>query len=351
MNSYISGILNSGEYEFQEDYINISSALRDIAQYPNTNRYTITLNKPFSNICHVELVQVELPYSFYRVNSTNQNMYWRRSQTNGTGTFTNTGNSIIDGTTGLTPASGGTIDPTTITRTNNFHAQVHEGNYTGLQLADELQRIMDIADPARNYLVQYDPQCATGRFYFAAKTATDFDIGMQVEFGNANFTNDIAPVLGFDTQTHNAVDSDYWVNVTPGGTETWDNTWATGVNEIDGYHLKLGSTQNAKIRNNYVNLMIDELQTSHNYVPTGTIPQYFARIPLDEPPGGIIFRDSQNHRSTVQVYNPQLGNLNKLTISWKDDNNDLIDFHKLDHSFTLKVTTALKKSNYGKLNY
>lgn len=82
------------------DTIFIDSRLRNRTKYPNANKFTLPLEVPFTNVYAVRVVSASIPNSQYIINSNNNKIYFRETNSQATnGTYTtatlNVGNYTI----------------------------------------------------------------------------------------------------------------------------------------------------------------------------------------------------------------------------------------------------------------
>lgn len=111
--------------------LEIDSSQRDVDTHPNTNDYTIELNRPLYGVSDIKLVSGYIPFSQYTIDSHNSNLYYdsvlinltTRNYTNGDDFASNVQSDIRAGATGasgMTVVFDSTTDSLTFSNASSF---------------------------------------------------------------------------------------------------------------------------------------------------------------------------------------------------------------------------------------
>jgi hypothetical protein len=73
----------------------------------------------------------------------------------------------------------------------------------------------------------------------------------------------------------------------------------------------------------------------------------FAKVLLSEPPGGVCYN---TYIDNPLVFLNVLDKIESLEISWIDEQGTLVDFNKVDHSFTLELIQYVTQVNTNAFN-
>ncbi len=91
---------------------------------------------------------------------------------------------------------------------------------------------------------------------------------------------------------------------------------------------------------NYILMELDfinkEDETAIDSRLSGRVDGCFAKLPINGNSGDVIFFRELCCPLNRSVMNPVIGQLRTLNIKWRFHDGRLVDFHNLDHSFTLE---------------
>lgn len=262
--------------------LSIDSRDRDRTLFPSAGNYTVKLPRIYGNVEKVELLDVQLPTSFYVFDATNSSM-----------------------TVSLYTGGGATLHTTeTVT--------IPSGNYNSSTLLTAVQDAMDAA--------------------FIADGVT-FTVTLNTTNLLLTFTNDLGYYMEFDTTT----------GVGSGGTD-WGLAYYLGFDKETTSTRATTLTAPNTINLNpvtYVYLDIDPLNHLDISGRDGTegVQKYaFAKIPLPDVSFNIMYLDSKTVSIPPAVLTPPVAKLERLRIKWKKYDNTLVDFNDTEHSFQLRLT-------------
>jgi len=111
--------------------LEIDSSQRDVAAHPNTNDYTIELNRPLYGVSDIKLVSGNIPFSQYTIDSHNSNLQYdtvsinlaKRNYTTGTDFASNVQAEIraaVSAASGMTVVFATSTDTLTFSNTSSF---------------------------------------------------------------------------------------------------------------------------------------------------------------------------------------------------------------------------------------
>ena len=265
-----------------KDGNSISIPLTSYFQYVLTENVEIPLNQR----ALVSLESATIPYSFYNV----------RTDVNDTLIF-------------LITDIAGDVDTgiTTITLLN--------GNYTAYSLADAIQTQINLksnVDSNLKYTFQMDYDSDKNKFIFSITTN---------EMVGANNGNNLRVDLFFEDSIKSC---NVEMGFRPLNHVFYSNSAEvirTSQNVIDIN----GSIHGVYIRSNLVSKGTLDSQN-------GTLSNILARLPINVQSGGIIFGESNNHRSVVD-----LRYINTITIRLTDERNRILDLNGLHFQLAIQI--------------
>lgn len=271
---------------FQE-YIVVDSRDRNHDDYANPNNYRVDLERDINDVISIQLVSAEVPKSEYVINASNNKIYFQET------------NAQVSGGTFLT-------------------ATLDVGNYTITELKTEIENKMDAVGTA-NYTVTIDTKTKTLNVSSDLSGVDLFNFlfkGDNEIHGNNNNPrstyreNSVGPVLGFGR-----ID-------------------LTGASNYDGsfqYNLEGEKYVMLHLRNIP---MIDGISDG--------VQNAFHKIILNTTNDTKYYQEGDYQ--IVKKLNSPIKRLNELEVSFRNYNNDLYDFHGLEHSMTFKITSIKGKT-------
>ena len=253
------GISNTLEY-FEMQFDSLATAITPDSQSKTTDWPLFYLGRPLTNVAAIKVLEVQIPFSFY--------------------VFNNSNNKFLLSVAGIC---------------TNAVVTIPEGNYTTTTLANTLKTSLEAAmksqTPATNlqWTVTFGGSGSepyTGKFTFKVNTtvsaATSFTFGLADDPGNLN----PRLLLGFPAGITSAVlVSGSMTIVAPNA------NLVTGPNYVYLNSRKLGSLCNLYLPQGAANL---------GYGTTG--PQ-MAKIPVNVQPGGIIYWQDPDPQKWFDVEN------------------------------------------------
>lgn len=259
----------------------VNSRERDFTKYPSSGSYVIELPRTYNNVVAAHMASAEIPSSFYVFTSSL-------------------------GNTSLSLDVNGKTQTITIP----------DGNYGFSSMSTALQTALNAAFIPETYEFSVSVSPSTGTFQIEcvnlpASTTLGVDTtaapaGKNVEWGLAYF-------LGFPKGV-----------VTSGATNT-GSLVAPRMALLNPY--------------TYLILDIPELNgTDHVGVSGGN--SVFGKIPLTVNSFNFVFYDKVLSK---QTYTPPRLQLNKLHVTIRFPDGTPVDFHGLEHSFTLELTCTDEK--------
>lgn len=255
---------------------------RDRFDYDATTSTSYTLPMPVTlkEVTQARLVSVEMPSSFYVFKAAYGNTSLRVT--------------VYDTVSGTTTK--------TIT--------IDDGNYNGVSIGTEIQNKLDAAFSPLTF------SCAVSST--TLKTTIENLDGYDVEVhttdaaDHVQYATTLPYFLGFSFNTttkSNPVTSQHVVNINPYTYAYLDvQELGSGVHEGGMYGAYHSPSSNA-----------------------------FAKIPINNNSFEYTFWEPQT-KTTVHM-NPTVSRLDRLTVSWRFHDMTPIDFHNLDHSFSIEFIT------------
>jgi hypothetical protein len=271
---------------FQE-YIVVDSRDRNHNDYPNSNNYRVDLERDVNDVISIQLVSAEVPKSEYVINASNNKIYFQEL------------NSQV---------SAGTV----------LEATLSVGNYTITELKTEIETQMDAIGTA-NYTVTINSKTNTINVSSDLNSVDLFNFLFQGDneiHGNNNNPrttyrdNSIGPVIGF-SRTDLSGASNY----------TGDLQY-----NLDGEKYVMLHLRNIP--------MIDGIADG--------VQNAFHKITLNTTNNTKYYQEGDY--KILKKLNSPIKRLNELEVSFRNYNNDLYDFHGLEHSLTFKVTSIKGKT-------
>ena len=245
-------------------------------------QYVLTENieVPLNQRALVSLQSATIPYSFYNI----------RTDVNDTLIY-----EIKDNTAGTTTGS------ITITLLN--------GNYTAYSLAEEIKS--KINESASVGLITYefamDYDSDKNKYLYSIDNKTNSNV-LEVNFFFANSIKSCNVEMGFQPLNHRFLST----------TET-NKRFSQNVIDING------SIHGVYVRSNLVSKGTLDSQN-------GTLSNILARLPINVQSGGIIFGDSNHHKSIVD-----LKYINTITIRLTDERNRILDLNGLHFQVAIQI--------------
>lgn len=266
---------------FQE-YIVIDSRDRNHDDNPNANNYRVDLERDINDVIAIQLVSAEVPKSEYTISTSNNKIYFQET------------NAQVSGGTYLT-------------------ATLDVGNYTITELKTEIENKMSAVGTA-NYTVTINTKTNTINISSDLSGVDLFNLlfkGVDEIHGHNNnprstyLENSVGPVIGF-SRTDRTGASNY----------TGDLQY-----NLEGERYVMLHLRNIPI----IDGISDGVQNAYHKITlnTDTATKYY---------------QEGDYKILKKLNNP-IKRLNELEISFRNYNNDLYDFHGLEHSLTFKVTS------------
>ncbi len=271
-----------------QEYIVIDSRDRNHVDYVNPNNYRIDLEKDLNDVVAIELISAEVPKSEYVINANNNKIYFQET------------NAQVSGNTYLT-------------------ATLSVGNYTLAELKTEIETQMDTVGIA-NYTVTIISKTNNINISSNLSGVTLFNLlfkGNNEIHGHNNnprstyLENSIGPVIGFSR-----------IDRTGSSNYTGDLQYNLNGEKYIMLHL-------ANIP------MIEGISDG--------IQNAFHKITLNSDNNTTRYYKEGEYKISKKLNNP-IKRLNELEISFRNYNNDLYDFHGLEHSLTFKITSIKGKT-------
>ena len=358
--------------EFTKD-VYVSSSRRNTTSFPNANKYTLELAGDINQISEAELIDLQLPYTFYTITLQNNRLYYRNLTSH--------------------PPYRHRLPMAWCRRRCNVnrYLYINPGYYSASQLASEIQRLLSEAQvntaATPELTCVYDASIGKMRFNVNANyngtgspwnifqlcfvdvndlplpSAMSWEVGFVKGNTDLNFTRVLTPPT--------FPDSSSWATSAgfpPDGTYTQDpryGTLATTGCLMSPNHVSEGTITHLILRLNarlngptstmtgatktYVGTTI----TSPSRVPYTDVQSYFGVIPINANPGEYITIGSNNNSYVPkQIYDLPLGNsINSINVEWYTENGDLVDFNGVDHGFTIRFKYLLKRPLGGTFSH
>lgn len=272
---------------FFQEYIVVDSRDRNHDDYADPNNYRVDLERDINDVVSIQLVSAEVPKSEYVINTSNNKIYFQELNTQ---------------------VSGGTY----------LTATIPVGNYTITELKTAIETQMDAIGTA-NYTVTINSSTNTINISSDLSGVDLFNFLFQGDnevHGNNNNPrstyrdNSIGPVIGF-SRTDLSGASNY----------TGDLQY-----NLDGEKYVMLHLRNIP--------MIDGISDG--------VQNAFHKITLNTSESTKYYQEGDYQ--IVKKLNSPIKRLNELEISFRNYNNDLYDFHGLEHSLTFKVTSIKGKT-------
>jgi hypothetical protein len=272
---------------FFQEYIVVDSRDRNHDDYADPNNYRVDLERDINDVVSIQLVSAEVPKSEYVINASNNKIYFQEL------------NAQVSGGTYLT-------------------ATIPVGNYTITELKTAIETQMDAVGTA-NYTVTINSSTNTINVSSDLGSVDLFNFLFQGDnevHGNNNNPrstyrdNSIGPVIGF-SRTDLSGASNY----------TGDLQY-----NLDGEKYVMLHLRNIP--------MIDGISDG--------VQNAFHKITLNTSNSTKYYQEGDYQ--IVKKLNSPIKRLNELEISFRNYNNDLYDFHGLEHSLTFKVTSIKGKT-------
>jgi hypothetical protein len=264
---------------------------RDRLPLTTQSQYTVKLPKTYENVYAVTLKSAEVPYGWYTFSEARGNLTFLASTTSATENFV------------------------TIT--------IPEGNYTATTFAEALEVALNV--DLANFTVSYSTSTNTLTIENTGGYWLDFR-GTQIQAAGCAGQSVVTPT------------STYWGLGYYMGFEK--KLYASSIPLLGSNHA-LTSTFAVNVNpDNYIIMELDyinkEDETSIDSRLSGRVDGCFAKLPITGNTGDVIFFRELCCPLNRSVMNPPLGQLRTLNIKWRFHDGTLVDFHNLDHSFTLE---------------
>jgi hypothetical protein len=262
---------------------------RDRLPLTTQSQYSVKLPKTYENIYAVTLKSAEVPYGWYTFSAARGNISF------------------------VVNYDGG--GDTTVT--------ISEGNYTASAFAKEIETQLSSVDTG--FVVDYNSSTNTLAIY---NTNADFTL---------DFTTPQTKTIGCSGPTAITQTSSYWGL---GYYMGFDKKVYTSAKVGSFDHIVTSSFAVNVNPDNYILMELDfinkEDETSIDSRLSGRVDGCFAKLPITGNTGDVIFFRELCCPMNRSVMNPPLGQLRTLNIKWRFHDGMLVDFHNLDHSFTLE---------------
>lgn len=329
----------------------IDSRDRNTKNYPNSNNYRLNLEKVYKDVISIELTKAIIPQTGYIINHHNNKIHIQE---------TNNITVIIS-----IPVGNYTITTFTTALQNAINSAVTAGNLAStytisvnttnnkIKLSSDLSGGDGIfklifADNSNKYpsgSMGYQIGFNQKNYLFAQGTViadgTTILTGTNTNFSDILVAGDVVRIDGdASVYTISTVDSNTQLTMTGAVTTT------SGVskNMILGAHVAPNFYN--LTGDSYVLLHIDELER-HDGVKN-SIQNAFTTIPFPSQVGSVeyILNDKLGNSKDIRYFNPPFGKMDRLTISFRDYNNNLYDFNGRDHYLEFEVYMLNKQERY-----
>lgn len=307
--SYNNGVLlNKGNNFFKpEDTIKtqtdtrsqtifIDSRDRYYNNYPNPNEYEIDLAYGFKDVVSLELISADIPKSQYNIHSNNNTLYLNKTN--------------------------GASDADLKVKSNYTAVTIDVGNYSSADLVTELQtKIRVFTGEASTVALDAKTNKIT-----LGTLGNDFVIylndSVSSDTGRTKLkptSGSLANILGFSANSQ-------YVSANGG------SLVASGGLNING--------------ENYIVLKIDNIDRAEgsNNIFRGA----FAKLSVADKSFGDYkqLKVSDFGAKNIEIFNPYLGRLNKLKLSFYNHDGSLYDFNGYEHCIAFEVKTLYRNNNY-----
>lgn len=278
-------------------YLSVHTEDRDITKWPSASLFAIDPPVEYKNVVSMCLADIDLP-PIYVFSSKNQNI---------------------------------TMSVTYIDTTN--HITIHEGTFTGDQLATELEGQMNAAFSTypsfTDFTVNYDP--TSHKFVFSNPNAFQFDFTTSTD---SNFTQSfqwgLGSYLGFEKKTYTS------------GTNVNYQVGATGTSIISPYPSSLQGEP-------YIYMELDLYNSMDEITPytmrssqmmsakySGKHNAAFAKIPRVT--GNPSYISKQTYLNNYFFSDPPLERVQKFQFKFRYHDGRIVEFDS-NFSFSIEITT------------
>ena len=291
-------------YKYDIEYKDFygSSTRRDKNIYPDPNGYELELDESVDKIVEVEVIDLQLPYTFYNVDTTNNKLYFDIQFNN--------------------PA---TTTPATPLVNETGFIYVAPGHYTTTELAIELQRQFNqlFGDELNKIGVTYLP--SPGKFFFYINT-NYYPGGSSVNLFSLLFKDKpqaMSKAIGFSPDTVSVTTTSQIPTFAPkpdtqpyqtgfftddkSGTFPGGPSWGIVADIYQGYIISETHIINDKFQQIFLKLIPQLTGNSYSFANTTSdgqdetplvdykpINDMFGIIPINAPPGYFITVGSQS---------------------------------------------------------
>ena len=343
-------------YKYDVDYKDFygSSTRRDKNIYPDPNGYELELDESVDKIVEVEVIDLQLPYTFYNVDTTNNKLYFDITLTS--------------------PNPSAVPVPPSVIQTGFIY--VAPGHYTTTELAIELQRQFNqlFGDELNKITVTYLP--SPGKFFFFINANYYTGAGNTFSLLFKDKPEAMSKAIGFSPDTVSVTSTSQiptfapkpdtqpyqtgWYTDDLGGTTPGGAQWGVVADVYQGYIISETHIINDKFQQIFLKLIPQLTGTSYSFAETTTdgqdeiplveyhqINDMFGIIPINAPPGYFITVGSQSgaYRAAQYYDQPVDFTVKRIKLEWYDENGNLLDFNGADHSFMLRFVTLNKRVN------
>lgn len=308
--SYNSGvILNKGNNFFQpEDTIKsnndtrsqtiyVDSRDRYYNNYPNSNEYIVDLAYGFKDVVSLELISADIPKTQYNVHSNNNTLYVNINSSHN--------------------------DVQLKDKSNYIAVTLDVGNYSSSDLVSALQAKIRSTTSIGGASVSLD---AKTQKLELTSLGSNFRIYLNDSVSSATGATKLEPtsgslanMLGFSANTQ-------YISASGGSLA------ASGSINMNG--------------ENYIVLKIDNIDRTEG--SNNTFRGAFAKLSVADKSYGDIkqLKVSDFGAKCIEVFNPYLGRLNKLKLSFYNHDGTLYDFNGAEHCLAFEIRTLYRNNNY-----
>lgn len=301
--------LDEPELETQDFSIVVDSSQRDVASFPDSNRYRVYLRVPLTNVLSCRLASAEIPNVAYTVTEANQRF-----------DFTE----LVSGT---------------------FHDVsflIPTGHYDGTTLCTEIQRLMNAFtnSPARLTAAPYEVVLNTDRNKAVFTLVDNTHVSrFRIHFGEGT----VHRVLGFDERTT------IWNTdpMPPGsGVDPADPLYAQSI-ASDRYVDTAGDTYvyvcSPELNSGFHEVVYSKDVAGSDALLSRTPPHAFARVSLVGPPGSVVFYNENAGNMIAKRFVPPVAKVSSLEFEFVRADGTRVDFKNLENSMTI-VFTCVSRS-------
>ena len=295
--------------------LSVHSDDRNLAFWPESNNFSITLPAPILNVQSIRLIQTAFPSSLYVFSANQQNTKFK-----------------------LTIAS------------QSYIITINEGMYTDVEFVGELNKVLPDLTPAITVtLLSSDRKLI---FKSDSSFSLNFDEKMDYnECGNNVSLRNLAEGLSY----HMGFENKSYVSVVDGSHNTITSSYPINIigescfyMEIDKYNLldELSPfNKSIKDPNCFVIVGDDDarsvkvIQKTNNDVCIGKSNSAFAKIPLTINPALYPFNSQFITLCNAGFYDPAIEKISSLRFKFRYHNGALVDFKNNRFDFTLEFTS------------